>query len=83
MWPLLLPIAAGALAVGLLTQCESHHKHIQEPLANKQPLAITKTLEPSSTDSKQVPGPLGVLGAVFGFHASRRLKKRIKDAKKQ
>lgn len=85
MWPLLLPIAAAALALGLLTRCE--HGHAPAPIRTAPLLAPTPTQtlpNPSAWQPQdphppqQVPGPLGVLGVLSAWGFSRRLRRRIR-----
>lgn len=90
MWPLLLPIAGAALALGLLTQCEHDHGH-HAPVQMPPILAPTPTLpNPSATQPwhpqqpqppEQVPGPLGALGALSAWASSRRLRRRIREGR--
>lgn len=91
MWSLLLPIAAAALALGLLTQC--HDDHPSAPIRTAPLLAPTPTQalpNPSATQPwhpqqpqppEQVPGPLGALGALSAWASSRRLRRRIREGR--
>jgi hypothetical protein len=85
MWPLLLPIAAAALALGLLTQCEDNHA--PTPIRTAPLLAPTPTQTLPNPSAKwpqdpqppqQVAGPLGALGVLSAWGFSRRLRRRIK-----
>ena len=87
MWSLLLPIAAAALALGLLTHCDGH---APAPIRTAPLLAPTPTQtlpNPSAWQPQdpqppqQVPGPLGALGALSAWEFSRRLRRRIKGGR--
>jgi hypothetical protein len=116
MWPILLPITGGALAIALLTQCEPTHRHRSAPvqmapvsnLDSRRRLSpsIAADLEldqsidaarppappaadgggfagsspPQSQPPPQVPGPLGVAGAIGTWGFSRKLRQRIRGS---